>query len=601
VPVLFGELPLPQQRLFSVAPVCILLLPVCLTHDLSALRHTSVLGTVCSLYVWLFVVADALWNGNALADVGPAPPSPTTAPSEDDGAFRFSSMCGVIGTFAANFVTQYNAPRFYHELEGGSPLRFARVTVYGFGVAVLMLGLFAAAGYYRFRGMAESNVLKTYTILPAGGSRGSLGGLGSLGGAATVDCAWLGMAFCVVGCFPLVFNPMRAAVFRLFGWRRVEEEVAWKNCLVTVLVVGVAGCVGFVGPELGVINDVKGWTVSMSVGLLFPGIMLWSALGLADLPLSGFSGAGADLSDSLLATFPRDEARGNANGANLAAPASEAGPLGAQAGPAAQAAQTAGPSRAQPGGEQTYSPRCESSPQGPQSPQNIWGVGANENDRLVLVECEGERDYATVPPVFEQQMGSLRIVAIALMVLSLVLSTVGCWKFVATSVVGDIELRPKPYLYDILVEKDPSPLEKPRQHGDAAVDRHRISDKDIGWVMTHATKFVSVLQRPPFAARWQQYIHSTTARSQSLQHFGAHARLHPGRPVRCGRPLGYAWAARVCNPQELVAPERFVLGAPIAVGRRWRHCDILRDSRALPANRLAAGRGGGFATRAPAP
>ncbi|CAK9019910.1 unnamed protein product, partial [Durusdinium trenchii] len=120
---------LKSRRMLVAAVTIFALIPLCLKRRFSLLRVSSIAGLVCTLYVFLYVTLDALsyivTEGDPIASQWP-------------DVFGFLRSFGI---YSCAFMAHFNAPAFYADLEGKSPVVFAQVC----GAAYILAFLIYAA------------------------------------------------------------------------------------------------------------------------------------------------------------------------------------------------------------------------------------------------------------------------------------------------------------------------------------------------------------------------------------------------------------------------------------------------------------------------
>ncbi|KAL7570439.1 hypothetical protein ACA910_017270 [Epithemia clementina (nom. ined.)] len=142
-----------------------LLLPMGLIKDLSVLAFTSILGFSAVMYTVFLIVARAL-DGKY---------KPGSGLFVTDGALRvmpsfekqslwnvgFSSLV-LTSTLGLAYISHYNAPIFYRQLEDATPHRFGKLVYSSFFFLTILYVATMAAGYSTFGDNCMGNILLNY-------------------------------------------------------------------------------------------------------------------------------------------------------------------------------------------------------------------------------------------------------------------------------------------------------------------------------------------------------------------------------------------------------------------------------------------------------
>ncbi|KAJ1635843.1 transmembrane amino acid transporter protein-domain-containing protein [Pavlovales sp. CCMP2436] len=160
---------LTQSRNQALIGVTVLLLmPLALQHNFTALRYASWLGVaavaVISLVLTMRWLDGSYGAGGRFAHSSTAGlvvmPSGGSHILSQASAFHVSSGSLVLFSMLSSaFTAHYNAPRLYFELNNATPVRFAAVCVAGFAGAALANALVMLTGYYTFGADAQGVIL----------------------------------------------------------------------------------------------------------------------------------------------------------------------------------------------------------------------------------------------------------------------------------------------------------------------------------------------------------------------------------------------------------------------------------------------------------
>mmetsp|Transcript_916 Transcript_916/g.2844 ORF Transcript_916/g.2844 Transcript_916/m.2844 type:complete len:492 (+) Transcript_916:151-1626(+) len=191
----------------------LVLFPLSLLRDLSALAFGSVIGNAGTLFTAMFTLlrlADGSYAPGGRFHMAIAEASrPKLNPSDpivSPGLFVLISM------LSTAYVAHYNAPRFYQELaankDGSSKLpKFNKVVAGGFGLAALFCASIMSGGFLTFGSNAQGLILNNY---------------------ATTDTLALisrvGIGASIIFAYPINFVALRSGVFGLLNLDRFAHR-----------------------------------------------------------------------------------------------------------------------------------------------------------------------------------------------------------------------------------------------------------------------------------------------------------------------------------------------------------------------------------------
>jgi len=142
----------------------VLLFPLSLIKDLSALAFTSILGFGAILYTVLFITMRyfdgtyMLPEGKFLQDGLIMTPSFKTASIWN---FGFKSLI-LVSNFGLAYIAHYNAPNFYRSLKDTNSKRFRSMVNKSFFTLVILYTATMMAGYATFGDVCQGNILLNY-------------------------------------------------------------------------------------------------------------------------------------------------------------------------------------------------------------------------------------------------------------------------------------------------------------------------------------------------------------------------------------------------------------------------------------------------------
>jgi len=239
----------------------VLLLPLSLMRDLSALAVGSVLGNLGTLFTAGFTLlrlADGSYapGGRFHTAIAAAsrPALKASEPALGPGVFVLVSM------LATAYVAHYNAPTFYKELAppegGGSKLpRFNKVVAGGFALAALLSAAIMSGGFLTFGAATQGLILNNY---------------------ATTDAlaliARVGIGASIVFSYPLNFNAMRGGFLKLLRLDMYAHRTDLHVAATVALMTAFNGLALFL-KDLGLVVAVGGAVLGSAIVYIFPAIM----------------------------------------------------------------------------------------------------------------------------------------------------------------------------------------------------------------------------------------------------------------------------------------------------------------------------------------
>ncbi|CAE8688327.1 unnamed protein product [Polarella glacialis] len=241
----------------------VVLYPLCCLRSFGPLAKFSLLGTVGTSYVVMFVTK-RFFDGSYAAGGAFYQPLVASAAVKSSMGLVNPQMLVLISILSTAFLVHFNAPQFYSELrparfqlgekEKGEKLqRFIRMSMAGFGIASLQYALVMAFGFLTFGQASTGNVLLNYS------------GADSLAVAAR---AAIGFS-CLFG-YPMQFAGFRDGILEVFG-KKDLPKVAHR--LVTAGLLACAAGAACVFRDLGQFQALEGALLASFLIFAAPPIM----------------------------------------------------------------------------------------------------------------------------------------------------------------------------------------------------------------------------------------------------------------------------------------------------------------------------------------
>eukprot|EP00980_Cylindrotheca_fusiformis_P004803 scaffold1028_cov135-Cylindrotheca_fusiformis.AAC.13 len=252
-----------------VAITSMILLPLGLIKDLSALAFTSVLGFSAIIYTVLFVVIRAvdgsykLGSGKFATD-GLLLAQPSFGKSSlwnmDFNSLVLASNLGLA------YIAHYNGPNFYRSLENADSKRFQKMVNISFTILVCLYATTMVAGYSTFGDACQGNLLLNYHPNDV---------LSTLGRLAT--------GFSILFGFPLVTYGARKAVAGVADSLGFEGLGSEKNHF--ILVFGILSLVTLISctvTDVSLVVGLTGALLGSFIVYVCPPIIYTNAVALAN-------------------------------------------------------------------------------------------------------------------------------------------------------------------------------------------------------------------------------------------------------------------------------------------------------------------------------
>mmetsp|Transcript_105271 Transcript_105271/g.145620 ORF Transcript_105271/g.145620 Transcript_105271/m.145620 type:complete len:351 (-) Transcript_105271:123-1175(-) len=240
----------------------IVLFPLSLPRQISALRYCSLLGVLCSIYLCLAVTI-VYWSDKEIV------PNPG-ANLRDAKYFKvsFSGVTSTVPLIIFAYMYQVNIPMIYYELENRSERRMSRVLVIGSSGAVvlyMLIGIFGYATFVNYPGYTAEEALKSGNILEA-----------PYENVPSITAGNFALFFAIAAVSAIVVLPAKDTVEEIFF--RGTSMTSNQNILVTFLLILICYSMGLFIPNISAAMTLVGATTNPAVGFILPIVYYWKTI-----------------------------------------------------------------------------------------------------------------------------------------------------------------------------------------------------------------------------------------------------------------------------------------------------------------------------------
>jgi len=234
------------------------LLPLCLMKNLASLAPFSLLGiggmllTVGSMGVRYF---DGSYGpgGKFLEDIA----TNLRPVFGSNGAMAVASPKAfvLLGMLSTAYMSHFNAPKFYTELEDNTMERYNRLVVTSFGISIVVFAVATAFGFGTFGKACAGFVLTNYA------SKDSLIGLSRIA-----------VAFALIFTYPLIFVGCRDGIMDTLNVSIEKRTPAYQDKL-TFAILGIVTAAAMVLDDVSFVLSLGGATLGNALIYVLPALM----------------------------------------------------------------------------------------------------------------------------------------------------------------------------------------------------------------------------------------------------------------------------------------------------------------------------------------
>ncbi|CAM9295579.1 unnamed protein product, partial [Choristocarpus tenellus] len=231
----------------------VVLLPLCLLKDLSALSYTSIVGVAGTAYTAV-VMAIRFFDGSYAAGGKFLPMIAESSQPLFKGSGALNPMVFLlVSMLSTAFVAHFNAPKFYHDLKDRNVPRFNMVVGSSFFAAILLVVVMTLFPFLTFGGNAQGFILNNY---------------------ATADklatLCRVAIAASILGGYPLVFMPAKVGAMGLLGFKNPTDR---QMKIGSTVLLTMFTAVGVVLRDLGFVVSFGGAVLGSALVFIYPTLM----------------------------------------------------------------------------------------------------------------------------------------------------------------------------------------------------------------------------------------------------------------------------------------------------------------------------------------
>ena len=242
------------------AVTALVLLPLCLLEDLSALQFSSLLGVTgvlltVAVHVRRLVDGSYAPGSQLLQGVSPRLhprwPSPVwSAWNLNKGSLTLVNMLGVA------FLAHYNSIAYYRELEEPTPAKYSLAVAAGFGSAFMVFVTMMLVGYRLFGASAQPLILNNFHRTED----------------VLATAARVGTGLAITFAYPLMFAGVKSSLFNLFP--NATSRSAKQSLATSALVAITAVALNCGEEDVSLVLGIVGSLLGCGVAYVIPG-QLW--------------------------------------------------------------------------------------------------------------------------------------------------------------------------------------------------------------------------------------------------------------------------------------------------------------------------------------
>jgi amino acid permease len=231
---------LTSRAFIAIVLTLVVLMPLCCITRLDKLTFTSLIGIAAIIYCYIFVAVDLGRNSDIAFPLTNAmwwPPS--------GSVLGFFPMANI---YAACYLVQYNAPKFFHSLRNPTSTRFFSVSFISNAIVALFCGSFAVLGFSRFGLTVPDNLLVAYD---------------------NAYIVWIATCVSLITTYPFVFDAGRRSLMSAMSGYN-QKRIFWTS---TLVLIPLFSLIAVFIDSLGLVVGLNGSLCGITVGFTLPGLL----------------------------------------------------------------------------------------------------------------------------------------------------------------------------------------------------------------------------------------------------------------------------------------------------------------------------------------
>lgn len=239
----------------------IVLFPLCLLRNLSALAPVSLLGSAGMIYTAVAMgiryVGGAYAKGGKFATAVAPSLQPKFGKVGAEGVLSPQAAI-LVAMLSTAFMAHFNAPKFFVELKDNTEARFNKLVGASFAISIGIFAAVTSLGFLTFGGACSGVILNNYATSDT-----------------LMSVARSAVAISLVGSFPLAFTGARDGIFDIL---QIKDKSATKFNGITLALLTAITIAALIIPDVSFVLSFAGATLGNALIYVFPALMFRGAV-----------------------------------------------------------------------------------------------------------------------------------------------------------------------------------------------------------------------------------------------------------------------------------------------------------------------------------